>query len=361
MKETNIKKSIILFSNDNNEPSWVLEYRLKCYKKIDDYNHPSFGPEIKLDIDFNNHLENKALPFCIEKDGFVACDIHTAFLKYPKLVEDYFDKLISSEENRYTILNSTLFESGYFIYVPKKQKVLWPIINKNVNCAFTKNIIVVDEGAELSILDYSTVENKIKCDMTEIFVEKNAKCKYLNLNLDSLSSNVIAMKRAVVSEKGKIDWINIIKGGIIFMGYPSTILKGDNSSATALNFVHSYNNSSINTGCKFIHKGKNTISTLKNFADVKDGSEIEYRNSINIEKYAYNSNSTIEYTYLFDGKTAKVDTVPKYNIANDSSQISITSQSKENFSIDVINLIENNFELSLEIKEFIQKLINKDK
>ena len=51
MTKKSLKNSIVLFSDDNHEPSWVKDYRLSAYKQIDEHNHPSFGPEIKLDIE----------------------------------------------------------------------------------------------------------------------------------------------------------------------------------------------------------------------------------------------------------------------------------------------------------------------
>ena len=50
MTKKSLKNSIVLFSTDNNEPNWIKDYRLEAYKQIDEHNHPSFGPEIKLDI-----------------------------------------------------------------------------------------------------------------------------------------------------------------------------------------------------------------------------------------------------------------------------------------------------------------------
>lgn len=362
MTKKSFKNSIILFSDDNNEPSWVKDYRLSAYKQIDEHNHPSFGPEIKLDIELDNYLENKYIPFEVEGDGFIACDIHTAFNKYPGLMEKYYGKLIDSDENRYTVLNSTVFESGYFIYVYKDQKLDFPIFNKNLNCDFSKNVIVVDENSELNVIDYCHTNSIFKSDCTEIFVEKGAKCRYLNINNNSSSSTIVSLKRARVEEYGSMDWINIIEGSSIYMGYPSTILKGKESNSTSKTLAISSNKSSINVGAKMIHEGKMTKSNIENISCVKDSSEIEVRNAVNIHKNAINSSSIVSYSYSSEGNVSKYDNVPKYTVSNDSSNINFKVFNSMEYEFNILKYIEENFiPLSKINKKYLQELIKGDK
>lgn len=360
MTKKSLKNSIVLFSTDNNEPNWIKDYRLEAYKQIDEHNHPSFGPEIKLDIELEKYFENKFIPFEYDGDGFIACDIHTAFRKYPGLIDKYYGKLISADENRYTVLNSTVFESGYFIYVYKEQKLNFPIFNKNVNCDFSKNIIIVDEDSELNIVDYCHTDALFKSDCTEVFVEKNAKCRYLNINNNSNNSTIVSLKRAKVEENGSMDWINIIEGSSIYMGYPSTILKGIRSKSNSKTLVVSANKSSINIGAKMIHEGKLTKSNVENISYVNDNSEVEVRNSINIHKNAIASTANVLNTYSSNSGTSKFDVVPKYIVSNDSSNINFRINNAEE-EVNLIDYIDNNFiQLSKMNKKYLQELIKRE-
>lgn len=361
MTKRSLKNSIILFSSDNNEPNWVKDYRLDAYKRIDEHNHPSFGPEIKLDIELEDYFENKFIPFEIVEDGFIACDIHTAFNKYPGLIDKYYSKLIDIDENRYTVLNSTIFESGYFIYVYKNQKLHFPIFNKNVNCDFSKNIIIVDEDAELNIVDYCCSNAKLKSDCTEIFVEKRATCRYLNINNNDIDSTIVSLKRAKVEENGNMEWINIIEGSSIYMGYPSSILKGNNSVSTSKTLVLASNKSSINVGSKMIHEGKFTKSNIEDISFVDGGSEVEVRNMINIHKCATNASALVLNSCRVAGSVSKYDNVPKYIVANDSSNINFKVGNMDN-EINIIDYIEKHFiSLSKLNKKYLQELIKREK
>ena len=51
MKKELNEEFIRNLSNKKNEPKWMLEFRLKSYKKFLELSNPSFGP--KIDIDFS--------------------------------------------------------------------------------------------------------------------------------------------------------------------------------------------------------------------------------------------------------------------------------------------------------------------
>lgn len=361
MSKSNIKNSILLFSNDHNEPEWVKKERLNAYKKIEDYNHPSFGPEIKLDFNLNEYFENTSISFHLEEEGFIVCDIHTAFIKYKGLIEKYYGKLISSEENRYTNLNTIAFESGYFIYVFKNKKLDFPIFNRNVNCDLVRNIIIVDENSTLNFIDYNNSSSTFRGDCTEVFVEKNAKCNYLNLNMNDTESTLVSIKRALVEEKAEMNWINIITGSKIFMSYPSSILKGKKSSSTSTTLSLVDNKSSINIGAKMIHQAPFTCSTIKNIGNIVESGELETRNVVDINKEAVNSKSSVTFKYSANAKSTKYDNVPRYIVDNDSSNISFNMKNASSHDLDIIKFIECNFiELSNKNKKILLNLIKRD-
>lgn len=358
MNKTNIKKKIMAFSNDNMEPDWVIQERLDALKKIDDYTHPSFGPEIKLDINFADYCNYKAVPFHIEGDGFIACDIHTAFKKYQGLIDKYFGYLIFNDENRYTNLNSILFQTGYFIYVFKGKKINYPIFNKNTNCAFCKNLIIIDENAELNIIDYASSHESLKCESTEIYVEENAKCRYLNLNMRN-DSKVVSLKRANIKDSGCMEWINVITDSKIYMGYPSSILEGKKAISLSTTLVKAKLKNSINVGTRMIHIGSNTRSIIDNVCNNATNSEIEVRNLVHINESADNSHSVVKYEYNSTGNNSKYDNTPKYIVENDSSTVNFKVKNGE--VKDIMEFIDDHFiSLNKQNKKMLQQLIKGD-
>ena len=52
MKKELNEQFVIDLSKKKNEPEWMLEFRLKSFKKFQELDNPDFGPTI--DIDFDN-------------------------------------------------------------------------------------------------------------------------------------------------------------------------------------------------------------------------------------------------------------------------------------------------------------------
>ena len=51
MKNKLNKDFIINLSKRKNEPSWMLNFRLKAYEKFLELDNPDFGPKIDIDFD----------------------------------------------------------------------------------------------------------------------------------------------------------------------------------------------------------------------------------------------------------------------------------------------------------------------
>ena len=83
-----------------------------------------------------------------------------------------------------------LYGVGIFIYIPPYTKLDRPLqsyfrINETMMNQFERTIIIVDEGAELSYIEGCTAtvtsENSLHAGVVEIYVKKNAKCRYTTI------------------------------------------------------------------------------------------------------------------------------------------------------------------------------------
>ena len=69
---------VIDLSKKKNEPEWMLEFRLKSFKKFLELDNPDFGPEI--DIDFDNITYYKSDDKKLTNDwDKVSCNIRNSF------------------------------------------------------------------------------------------------------------------------------------------------------------------------------------------------------------------------------------------------------------------------------------------
>lgn len=113
--------------------------------------------------------------------GVIFCDMDTAVRKYPKLVKEYFGKLIPPHDNKFAALNSAVWSGGSFVYVPKGVKVDLPLqayfrINSEAFGQFERTLIIAEEGSYVHYTEgctapiYST--KSLHSAVVEIFVKK---------------------------------------------------------------------------------------------------------------------------------------------------------------------------------------------
>lgn len=356
-----------------NEPKWMLDFRLKSLKEFFKQKNPDFGPEI--DIDFNKINYYKKSGENTNNWKNVSCNIRNTFKtlgvidaeekylsgvsnqfeseviyhnaktelseknviflstddalkQHPEIFKKYFNNLVKYNENKYTALNGALWSGGTFIYIPPYTKLDRPLqsyfrIESLSLGQFERTIIIVDEGAELSYIEGCTAisysENALHAGVVEIYVGKNAKCKYSTIQNWSKDVYNLVTKRAIVEENGLMEWVDGNIGSKVTMKYPSCILKGDNSKGNSISIAYAKEGQFLDAGAKMIHIGKNTKSNIVSKSIASNGGISNYRGTTHITKSAEHSHATIKCDTIFLDGISKSDTYPKNILKNSTS------------------------------------------
>lgn len=363
-------------SKIKNEPKWMTEFRINAYKKFVEFKNPIFGPEIKLDfsiinyykkIDDKIHSDWNELPTNIketfdkiglpeaekkylagvgaqyeseaiyhnmikelEEKNVVFCDTDTALKEYPELFKEYFNKLVKYDENKYTALNGAVWSGGTFIYIPPHTKLDRPLqsyfrINSKNMGQFERTIIIVDEDSELHYMEGCTAptytSDSLHAAVVEIYVKKNAKCRYTTIQNWSSDVYNLVTKRAIVEENGLMEWIDGNIGSKVNMKYPSCILAGVGASGNCISIAVASSNQNQDTGAKMIHLAPNTTSNIISKSISANGGNASYRGKVRITKNAINSRSTVKCDTIIVDNISKSDTIPTNIVENDSSNI----------------------------------------
>jgi len=227
-----------MISKKKNEPEFLLEFRLKAYRKwltmeVPDWGHlkipeidfqeiifyaaPKKKQELKsLDevdpelLDTFNKLgisleEQKVLAGVavdavidsvsvkttfsdtLAKYGIIFMSFSEAVQNHPELIKKYLGSVVPIGDNYFAALNSAVFSDGSFCYIPKG--VRCPVelstyfrINAANTGQFERTLIVADEGAYVSYLEGCTApqrdENQLHAAIVEIITHKDAEVKY---------------------------------------------------------------------------------------------------------------------------------------------------------------------------------------
>ena len=229
----NVIKAI---SAKKNEPKWLLDFRLKAFKKwlimeeptwanLDypkiDYQDISYfsapkkaldsidevDPEIlktyeklgipleeqkmlagvAVDAVFDSVSVKTTFQDELKKLGIIFCSISEAANNHPELLKKYLTSVVSTNDNYFTCLNSAVFTDGSFVYVPPNTVCPMELstyfrINALNTGQFERTLIICDEGSYVSYNEGCSApsrdERQLHAVVVELVALKDAKIKY---------------------------------------------------------------------------------------------------------------------------------------------------------------------------------------
>jgi len=364
-------------SEHKGEPEWMLEYRLKAFRKFMEMPMMDWGVDLSA-YDFNdftyfikssegvstswddvpetikNTFEKLKIPEAeqkylagvstqyeseavyqsmlkeVEEAGVIFYDTDTGLKKYPELFKQYFGTVVDYADNKFAALNAAFWSGGSFIYVPKGVKLTKPLqsyfrINAERMGQFERTLIICDEGSDLYYVEGCTApryqKESLHAGVVEIIVNKNAKCRYSTIQNWSTNILNLVTQRANVYENGIMEWVDGNIGSLLNMKYPCCVLKGEGAKGMAISVAVGTGSQDQDTGAKMIHLAPNTSSTIISKTLCRKGGRVDYRGLVYMGENAYNSHAKIGCdTLLLDGESA-ADTLPDNIVHNDSCTI----------------------------------------
>src|SRR5699024_3746197 len=154
--------------------------------------------------------------------------------------------------------------------------------------------------------------------VVEIYVKKDAYCRYTTIQ--NWTDNVynLVTKRATVEEAGKMAWIDGNIGSKLTMKYPSVLLKGDHTRGVTISIALADKDQHKDASAKMHHIEKNTSSSIVSKSISKDGRKVSYRGIVSCGRTADVARSNIECDTLIMDDISTSDTVPYNELSNDN-------------------------------------------
>ena len=231
------EETIHFISNKKKEPSWLLEWRLKAYRKWLEMDEPNWQKvtydkidyqdisyfsapkksEVKsldeLDPELLKTYNKLGIPLDEQKmmngiavdavfdsvsvattfreelksHGVIFCSFSEAAIDYPDIVQKYLGSVIPYTDNYFACLNSAVFTDGSFVFIPKGVKCPMELstyfrINEAKTGQFERTLIIAEESSSVSYLEGCTApmrdENQLHAAVVELVALDNATIKY---------------------------------------------------------------------------------------------------------------------------------------------------------------------------------------
>ncbi|MGB5697177.1 MAG: Fe-S cluster assembly protein SufB [Polyangiales bacterium] len=235
-----LSEAIVAFiSKKKHEPEWLLQWRLKAYRRWLEMTEPTWANVHYPKIDYQDICyyaapkTNEDAPKSLddvdpqlletyEKLGiplhereilagvavdavFDSVSVATTFRKklsevgvifmsfseavqeHPELIKKYLGSVVPISDNFFAALNSAVFSDGSVVYVPKGVRCPMELstyfrINAAKTGQFERTLIVADEGSYVSYLEGCTApmrdENQLHAAVVELVAHEDAQIKY---------------------------------------------------------------------------------------------------------------------------------------------------------------------------------------
>ncbi len=231
--------TVRLISSKKNEPEWMLDFRLKAYRRWLEMKQPDNWANFDYpNIDFQNisyysapkqkakkqsldevdpellrTFEKLGIPLTeqkmlanvavdavfdsvsvattykakLKKAGVIFCSFTEAVEEYPELIQKYLGSVVPVSDNYYAALNSAVFSDGSFVFIPKGVRCPMELstyfrINTEEAGQFERTLIVAEEGGYVAYNEGCTAPqfdtNQLHAAVVELVALDDAEIKY---------------------------------------------------------------------------------------------------------------------------------------------------------------------------------------
>ncbi len=366
-------------SSMKDEPEWMLDFRLKSYRRFLKKPTPQWGGGGRLnDIDYDDiyyyikptegqekdwdmvpdsiketyeklgipEAERKFLAGVtaqyesevvyhrnredLEELGVLFCDMDTALREYPELVREYFGTIIPPNDNKFAALNSAVWSGGSFIYVPPGVHLEEPLqayfrINAESMGQFERTLIIVDEGAFCHYVEGCSApvytNDSLHAAVVEVIIKEGGRCRYTTIQ--NWSNNVLNLvtKRAAAYKNATMEWIDGNLGSGLTMKYPAVWLMEEGAHGEVLSIAFANTGQILDAGAKMVHAASNTTSLITSKSISKGGGRSAYRGLVRVEEGATNAKSYVMCDALLLDEDSRSDTYPYMEIEESNVDI----------------------------------------
>jgi Fe-S cluster assembly protein SufD len=259
------------------------------------------------------------------EDGPVVLPLSVARDRHPELVEPHLGSIVP-EDDVFTALNSSEWDGGAFVWVPKGIRVEAPILLTAVSSAagtilHRRVLIVLEEGAEAEVWeqyvsggDEATVLNTV----VELRVGQNANLRYVCGQELNERSWIFGAQRAEVARDGGLDWVALGFGSARGRVRMETLLAGPGADAKVTGAYAPHARQHVDFDTTQEHGAPNTTSDLAFRGILADRSSAVWRGMIKVDHGAQQTDAFQVCRNLLLSKRAHADAIPGLEIlAND--------------------------------------------
>ncbi len=272
---------------------------------------------------YDSEVIYHSLKSTLAKIGVVFLSMDEGLKQYPKLVKEYFGKVVPYGDNKIAALNTAVWSGGSFVFIPKGVKVDLPLqayfrINAENAGQFERTLIIAEEGSSVHYVEGCSApaftSASLHAAVVEVIVKEGAKVRYTTVQNWYKTVYNLVTKRATVAQDAVMEWVDCNLGSKITMKYPTCILMGERAHGEMLSIAVAGESQHQDAGAKMIHLAPYTTSKITSKSISKNGGRTSYRGQIKIIQTAHGARSKVVCDALIMDPQSRSDTYPNNQI-----------------------------------------------
>jgi Fe-S cluster assembly protein SufD len=308
------------------EPAWLIERRGEAWRHFAASEPPfwrrtdlsKFKPEsiepATDAADTTLHWDAASAPA-----GVIFTTLAAAVRDYPDLVERHFGTAVEPLTHKFSALNAALWQSGFFLYVPKHLAIEAPLaalltLAGANQAVIAHSLVVLEEGASATLIEeYRSPDidgQAFASPVTEIILGAGSMLRYVTAQTWGDGVYYIGAQRALVGRDATIEWAALNLGGRLQHLEAETALAGDGSRVEWVAATFADKEQTILTAPWLRHIGAKTDAHMDFKTVVKDASYAIFDGMIRIEHNSRATSSRLEEHALHLTPKARSDSIP---------------------------------------------------
>jgi len=263
------------------------------------------------------------------ESGIIFKDLYSAVIENENLVEEYLGRLVGGDFGKFEALNSALWNSGLFLYIPDNTVVEKPIqLQRNPSgmATFLRLLVVVGKNSELTLVDDYSGKNSEKNGMlnsvVEIFAGESSRVRYANLQRLPVDSKNYITHRTRAGRDANVFSVFGALGGAVSKVNTGTVLAGQGAESKISGVVFGGENQHFDYHTRHEHAAGESFSNIDFKVILKDSATSAYTGLIKIDEHALNCEAYQLNRNLMLNKGPKSESIPELEILNDQVRCS---------------------------------------
>lgn len=315
-------------------PDWLAKRRLDAIARLDGVSWPTAGEDLwrfspigKLDLEryrpgVTPLPEWSGLDPALASKGVVVGSLATVD---DAVARERLGVCSSQSEDAFTVLHDAFLTDGAFVHVPAGVVVEQPIVIDHGPigagaAAFPHTLVVVDEGAEVTVLERATSDGgeHLVVPVVELVVGDGAHLRYVSVQQHGAATWQLALQRAHLGRDATLRASAVALGGDYARLRSEALLTGEGAESDQLAVYFGDGEQTLDFRTLQDHAAPRTRSNLLFKGAVEDRSHSVYSGLIRIRPHAQHADAFQTNRNLVLTEGAGAESIPNLEIeAND--------------------------------------------